>query len=57
MPFDLDARPSGSRVFILAVADLAATPLDPPASLATLDDWHAFCLQHPAAAIRELVVK
>ena len=56
VPFDLDARPSGSRVFILAVADLAAAALDPPASLPSLDEWHRFCLEHPSAAIRELVV-
>jgi hypothetical protein len=54
--FDVDGRPSGSRVFILAVADLAAAVLDPPASLPTLDEWHRFSLEHPSAAIREMVV-
>jgi hypothetical protein len=54
--FDLDARPSGSRVFVLAVADLEGTPVDPPPSLPSLGDWHRFSLEHPQAAIRELVV-
>jgi hypothetical protein len=54
--FDLDARPSGSRVFVLAVADLEDAPLDPPPSLPSLGDWHRFSLEHPQAAIRELVV-
>ena len=56
VPFDLDGRPSGSRVFILAVADLAAAALDPPPSLPSLDEWHRFSLEHPSAAIRELIV-
>jgi hypothetical protein len=56
VPFDVDGRPSGSRVFVLAVADLATEALDPPADLPSLEDWHRFSLQHPAAAIRELVI-
>jgi hypothetical protein len=54
--FDLDARPSGSRVVVLALADLEDASLDPPSSLPTLEDWHRFSLEHPQAAIRELVV-
>jgi hypothetical protein len=56
IPFDLDARPSGARVFVLAVADTAAEPLEPPPTFPSLDDAHRFCLAHTGAAIRELIV-
>jgi hypothetical protein len=54
--FDPGAREHGSRVFVLVVADLAATPADPPPDLPTFEAWHAYTLAHPSTAIRELVV-
>jgi photosystem II stability/assembly factor-like uncharacterized protein len=56
VPFDLGARDSGSRIFVLAVADLDSAPLDQPDTFPTLDGWHTFALQQPAVALRELVV-
>jgi hypothetical protein len=56
IPFDLDARPSGARVFALAVVDTTADPLEPPPTFGSLDDAHRFCLDHAGAAIRELIV-
>jgi hypothetical protein len=56
IPFDLDARPSGSRVFVLAIADTAAEPLDPPPTFASIDLVHRFCLARSGAALREFVV-
>jgi hypothetical protein len=55
LPFDLDARTTGDRVFALVVVDTAAEALDPP-DFSSLEEAHTFCLQHPAAALRELVV-
>jgi hypothetical protein len=56
VPFGLDARPSGSRVFVLAIADTADAPLDPPPTFPSLDEAHGFCRDNAGAAIRELVV-
>jgi hypothetical protein len=56
VPFELDARPSGSRVFVLAVADTAAEALEPPDKFDSLDNAHRFCLDEVGAAMRELVV-
>jgi photosystem II stability/assembly factor-like uncharacterized protein len=55
LPFNLDARPSGARVFALVVVDTEADALDPP-DVPSLDEAHTFCLEHAGAALRELVV-
>jgi hypothetical protein len=48
---------AGRRFLILAVADLApANPLEPPASFATMDALHAFCLANPNAAARSVEI-
>jgi photosystem II stability/assembly factor-like uncharacterized protein len=57
VPFELDARPSGSRVFVLAVADTPAEALEPPDAFDSLENAHRFCLDEGAAALRELVVR
>jgi hypothetical protein len=56
VPVDLGARPSGSRVFVLAVADTTADVLEPPQTFSSLDDAHRFCNDQPGAAMREFVV-
>ncbi len=45
-------------MFVLAVADTTAEPLDPTAAgvITSLGDAHTFCLAHPNAALREFVV-
>jgi photosystem II stability/assembly factor-like uncharacterized protein len=56
VPFELDDRPSGARVLVLAVADTETEALDPPQHFDSLDGAHRFCLDSTAAAMRELVV-
>src|SRR5262249_34827690 len=56
--WDVPALAAGSRAFVRAAADTAGDPLDPPAAgaITSLEEAHAFCLQHPTAALREFVV-
>jgi len=58
LSWDVGALEVGSRMFVLAVADTAADPVDPtlPASITSLEAAHAFWRAHPNAAIREFVV-
>lgn len=58
LTWDVGALAVDSRVFVLAIADTAADPLDPTAAgvITSLEDAHAFCLRHPNAALREFVV-
>ncbi len=59
LTWDVPARASGSRVFVLAVADTPADPLDPTAAtegITSLHGAHDFCVRHPNAAMREFEV-
>jgi hypothetical protein len=59
LTWDVPARASGSRVFVLAVADTPTDALDPTAAMegiTSLHEAHAFCVRHPNAALREFEV-
>jgi hypothetical protein len=56
VPYDLGARDSGSRIFVLALADDESATLDAPDTLPGLEGWHTFALHQPAVALREFVV-
>ena len=58
MTWDVGAAAAGSRVFVIAVADTTAEPLDPTAAgvVTSLGDAHTFCIAHSNAALREFVV-
>lgn len=54
--WDPGAAASGSSVFVLAVADHADRPLDPPATFPTWAAVDDFCLANAGAAYREFKV-